>query len=129
MTIGPNPTLIRLDVPRFRKPGPNESRRDTLRRVASLARRQLNKLLQMAEYRYSHRSFAVRDALLVAEAAAGARELGTFGVEYIQAGQGERSPAIDYLNAGDTYSDTVLYYNGRFQVGCWGDIVERGNYE
>jgi len=55
--------------------------------------------------------------------------LRTFGVEYIPAGKGRRSPAILYCNAGDTYDTTVLKINGRFSVGCWGDIVERGNYE
>lgn len=57
------------------------------------------------------------------------RILGTFGVEYIPAGRNAKSPAIYYCNAGDTYTTTVLKVNGRFIVGCWGDIVERGNYE
>ena len=55
-------------------------------------------------------------------------ELGTFGVEVIPAGKGPRSPQIVYCNAGDTYDTTILFCRGRFQVGCWGDIVERGNY-
>lgn len=55
--------------------------------------------------------------------------LGTFGVEYIPAGRGAKSPAIHYCNAGDTYATTILEVNGRFRIGCWGDIVERGNYE
>jgi hypothetical protein len=56
------------------------------------------------------------------------RVLGTFGVEHIPAGRGRRSPAVLYCNAGDTYATTVLKVNGRFRVGCWGDIVERGDY-
>jgi hypothetical protein len=55
--------------------------------------------------------------------------LGTFGVEYIHAGGGAKSPAIYYCNTGDTYGTTILKVNGRYRVGCWGDIVERGNYE
>lgn len=54
--------------------------------------------------------------------------LGTHGVEFIEAGSGSRSPSITYCNTGDTYDQTVLWVNGRFQIGCWGDIVERGNY-
>lgn len=55
--------------------------------------------------------------------------LGTFGVEYIPAGRNAKSPAFHYCNAGDTYATTILEVNGRFRIGCWGDIVERGNYE
>jgi hypothetical protein len=124
-TIGPNPTLIRLDIPRARARRAGESVVDYLRYAARVARRTLSRLLQTDEYRYCHRSFAIRDAMLVAEKAC---QLGTFGVEYINKGSNRRSPAIDYLNTGDTYAVTLLYVNGRFRVGCWGDIVERGNY-
>ena len=127
MTIGPNPTLIRLDVPRGRKQKAGEPRTDYLRYAASIARRALNRLLDEPEYKYSHISFAVRDAMLLAEAAC--PDLGTFGVEYIPEGHGRHSPAIDYLNAGDAYTTTLLYVRGRFQIGCWGDLVERGNYD
>jgi len=47
---------------------------------------------------------------------------GSFGVE------GCTEPDFLYLNAGDTYSNTVLaVYNGydyEFKDGCWGDLVE-----
>ena len=55
--------------------------------------------------------------------------LHTYGVEYTPAGHNSKSPAIYYCNAGDPYSTTMLKINGRFRVGCWGDIVERGNYD
>lgn len=55
--------------------------------------------------------------------------IGGYGVEFIPAGSGSRSPSIRYVNLGDTYDVTVLYVRGQFRVGCWGDIVERGNYE
>ena len=55
--------------------------------------------------------------------------LHTCGVEYIPAGRNLKSPAIYYCNGGDTYDTTILKVNGQFRVGCWGDIVERGNYE
>lgn len=54
--------------------------------------------------------------------------LHTYGVEYVDAGHNRKFPAFVYCNAGDTYATTVLKVNGRFRVGCWGDIVERGNY-
>ena len=50
------------------------------------------------------------------------------GVEYIAAGSNKRSPSIEYVNVGKTYLDTVLWTRGRYVVGSWGDIVERGNY-
>ena len=53
----------------------------------------------------------------------------TFGVEYIRPGAGAKSPAIEYLNTGDTYTTTLLFIRGKYRVGNWGDIVERGNYE
>lgn len=55
--------------------------------------------------------------------------IGGHGVEHIQRGHNARSPAIDYVNMGDTYDNTVMFVSGRFIVGCWGDIVERGNYD
>lgn len=55
--------------------------------------------------------------------------LGTHGVERIPRGRNKRSPAITYCNTGDAYGTTVLYVNGRFRIGSWGDLVERGNYE
>lgn len=55
--------------------------------------------------------------------------IGGCGVEYISKGRGSKSPAITYVNMGDTYDTTVMWVRGRFQVGCWGDIVENGNYE
>ena len=57
------------------------------------------------------------------------RVLGTCGVEYIPAGHNQRSPAITYCNAGDTYATTVMWVRGRYLVGCWGSIVERGRYD
>lgn len=50
------------------------------------------------------------------------------GVEYIPDGSNKQSPAIEYVNVGDTYSATIMRTRGRYVVGCWGDIVERGCY-
>ncbi len=51
------------------------------------------------------------------------------GVEYIEAGSNQKSPAIEYANAGDPYVATLMRINGRYRVGYYGDIVERGNYD
>ena len=37
--------------------------------------------------------------------------------------------AISYSNAGDTYDTTLLYVKGKLMIGCWGDVVEKGNYD
>lgn len=57
------------------------------------------------------------------------RVLGNCGVEHIRRGSNQKSPAICYSNTGDPYGQTVMKIEGRFVVGCWGDLVERGNYE
>lgn len=66
--------------------------------------------------------------------------LGACGAEFIPPGEGPRSPSIEYANLGETYAPTVLYLDGvssggrstgggRWAVGSWGDIVERGRYQ
>ena len=126
-TIGPNPTLIRLEVPKGRNQRAGETRVEYVRYAARMARRLFNRLRDMPEYAYCHKSVAVRDAMLLAEAAC--PDLGTYGVESIDCGHNRNSPSIEYLNSGDTYETTVLYVRGQFRVGAWGDIVERGNYD
>jgi hypothetical protein len=53
------------------------------------------------------------------------------GIETIDAGNNAKSPWIKYVNMGDTYDTTVLTHGNRSTcyLGCWGDIVERGNYD
>lgn len=51
------------------------------------------------------------------------------GIERIPKGNGDNSPAIVYVNRGDSYTPTILFYRGAFHVGCWGDIVESGDYQ
>jgi hypothetical protein len=62
-----------------------------------------------------------------------------YGTESIPPGDGKRSPSIEYVNTGDTYYSTILHLDGfnsggqptgcgRWAVGAWGDIVERGAY-
>jgi hypothetical protein len=109
---------------RLQKAG--ETRQAYLSRARRACRTVFYKLAADCEYKRCHTSFLVRDTLLVVEQ--WFPDLGTFGVEYIPAGRGARSPEVTYLNTGDTYELTILYIRGRFRVGCWGDIVERGNY-
>lgn len=104
-----------------------ESREKYLRRALRFCSVVREKLIDTERYRHCHESFLIRDILLNVEFVFS--DLGTFGVEHIDAGTNARSPAIDYLNTGDSYDLTLLYIRGRFRVGCWGDIVERGNYQ
>ena len=124
MPTVPN-TLIRTDKPSPLQLKVGESRLAYLRKASRYARRKFNELRELPEYYYAHESFAVRDALLITEARF--VDCGTFGVESILGSSD--SDTIDYLNTGDTYELTVLYYRERFTVGNWGDIVERGEYE
>lgn len=117
--------IITLNVkPRLQKVG--ETREQYLARARRYCRTAMGKLKATGEYRYCHESFLIRDTLLAVEATF--TDLGTFGVEHTPAGNNRRSPAFDYLNTGDSYELTLIFINGRFRVGCWGDLVERGSY-
>jgi len=49
-------------------------------------------------------------------------ELGNFhGVE----GFSTKKGLCLYLNAGDTYTPTLVLFQGRYKVSCWGDIAEK----
>lgn len=50
----------------------------------------------------------------------------THGVEGVQVKDGSW---CDYLNTGETYAPTLVYFRERYRVVSWGDIVERhGSY-
>ncbi|CAB5237914.1 hypothetical protein UFOVP142_5 [uncultured Caudovirales phage] len=103
-----------------------ETRHEYLKRAARAARRLMNKYEFDPEYAYRHSSFLVDDCLHAVEEA---YNLGTYGAEVIGRGRNRRSPEITYLNTGNPYGMTIMYIRGKFRVGDWGDIVERGNYE
>jgi len=86
-------------------------------------RRIMHRAVTRAEKRLLYPQSSHRGALAAIDAI-----LNGCGVERIEQGSNRRSPAIDYVNMGDTYDTTVMVVRGRFRVGCWGDIVERGNY-
>lgn len=46
----------------------------------------------------------------------------THGVEGFQVRNGDW---VTYLNTGDTYTPTLVFFRRRYRVACWGDIVER----
>jgi len=50
-------------------------------------------------------------------------------LQKIHAGHNAKSPAITYINKGDTYDTTLMRVNGVLRVGNWGSIVEAGNYD
>lgn len=45
-----------------------------------------------------------------------------FGVESMEYTEGKY---CDYINVGDGYNLTILYYNNKFRLGCWADIAEK----
>ena len=73
-------------------------------------------------YNYGHESHAAAAALELTEARF--IDLGTFGLEGDCELNGEGHINILYLNAGDTYESTILFYRGRFIVSSCDDIVE-----
>jgi|LakMenEpi03Aug12_release.lakeMendotaPanAssembly.Ray.scaffolds.fasta_scaffold1236025_2 hypothetical protein len=104
----------------------DQTRLDYLRKAASYARSQFNKLIEQREYRYSHESHAVAAALEATQDKY--IDLGTFGVEGLLACQCEdyNGPDFQYLNAGDSYDLTIVHLRGKFVVTTIGDIIERG---
>ncbi len=56
--------------------------------------------------------------------------LGTHGCETVGPVDMRNGPPVEYLNAGDTYSTTLLWFRdldsgrGRFRIGCMADAVE-----
>jgi hypothetical protein len=55
---------------------------------------------------------------------------GTYGVEGFETTKrntyGAGSPEwCNYLNTGDTYAPTLVYFCGSYRVASWGDIAER----
>lgn len=54
--------------------------------------------------------------------------LGTFGVESLRSRDDSfhGGPSHEYLNAGDAYATTLVYYRAAnaLRIACWGDIVE-----
>lgn len=50
-----------------------------------------------------------------------ALDSGLFGLESVQSTGGEYA---EYLNAGDTYTPTVIYWRGAYRVQSIGDFVE-----
>ena len=48
--------------------------------------------------------------------------LGTFGIEGFTTRKGEH---VEYLNAGDTYAATIVYFRGNYRVSTWGDYAEK----
>lgn len=53
--------------------------------------------------------------------------LGGFGIETTDNPKNS-DDYIEYINVGDTYIPTILYYNGKFIFSTWGDFVERKNW-
>jgi hypothetical protein len=48
--------------------------------------------------------------------------IGGYGVEGL-------NDAVEYVNMGDPYVNTVLYVAGSYRIGNWGDIAEKMPYE
>lgn len=44
-----------------------------------------------------------------------------FGFEHCSNNIGE---TMAYINMGDTYTPTLIYWRGAYRVACWGDMIE-----
>ena len=52
--------------------------------------------------------------------------LGTHGIEFINLEPGNYTDpnGIEYLNMGDTYRDTLIFFNGKYRIASYGDVLE-----
>ena len=97
-----------------------ETLTDYLRAARRYARARLD--AHNADDRYCHESHNVSKALDDVEARF--VDLDTFGVEGDCELNGEGCIDIQYLDASETYAETLVYWRGRFHVASWGDCVE-----
>ena len=53
--------------------------------------------------------------------------LGTYGVEFVnlEPDNYHCPKGIEYLNMGDHYTPTLLFFDSRYSIGCWGDVLEQ----
>ena len=91
----------------------------TLEKARDYARRRFNKHEAENWHQPSHSA-----AMALEETETKFPKLGTFGVEGDCSDNGEGHVTIQYLNTGDTYEKTVIYWRGRFCVSSVGDILE-----
>lgn len=99
---------------------------DAAKRIKGMMRGELNSKRIADEMSIPDRQYKDRVLRILSIASALSD---SFGVEYLHDKRDSFSSAfgIEYVNAGDTYKDTLMYdnYSGRFICGSWGDVVER----
>jgi len=114
---------MRLTDNKMRQQKTNETREQYVTAARKYAKQKFNDLRDRLDYKWAHESHAVLTALRLTEKRF--VDLGTFGVEGDCVGNGQKRIDIQYLNAGDTYETTIIFYRGQFRVGCVGDILEK----
>ena len=50
--------------------------------------------------------------------------IGGHGVEGFPDPDDMTASGLEYVNMGDTYTTTVVYWKGRYMITTWGDVVE-----
>lgn len=89
------------------------------RKILEMTRAELSELLagkaRIDECYHPPKTYDVRLACL------NAIEPGMHSVEAIESENGEYA---DYLNTGDSYTDTLIYWQGRYIVQSVGDFIE-----
>jgi hypothetical protein len=110
----------------------NERARELRKVLATTSRRELETLLDSGKYPITRKWYYQcynPMSMQCAKLSIASEITECHGVEYIEQGSNDKSPSIEYVNAGDPYVPTLMWTRGRYVVGCWGDIVERGNYD
>lgn len=105
---------------RKRQQKTTETREDYLRAAARYCRRKLAE--EVDNDIHCHISHNVSKAMESTERRF--VDLGTFGVEGDCRLNGEGHIDIQYLNTGDFYDQTIVFYRDRLRVASVGDILE-----
>jgi hypothetical protein len=52
--------------------------------------------------------------------------IGGYGVEYVASAEDDQHGVygFEYVNTGDPYTPTICYYDGRYSLATWGDLLE-----
>ena len=105
---------------RKRQQKTTETREDYLRAAARYCRRKLAE--EVENDIHCHISHNVANAMESTEERF--VDLGTFGIEGDCRLNGEGHIDIQYLNTGDCYDKTIVFYRDRLRVTSVGDILE-----
>lgn len=90
------------------------------RKILEMSKKELLELPACKEPAHFHGNWERQPIDRLQLLALNALESGLFGEEHVELKQGTAS----YLNTGDMYAATLIFWNGRYRVQALGDFIE-----